>query len=229
MGLFKINCFLEDTVRRLAEATKQVEGDTWELDGKKGVWREVAGQHVFFPSDGSAPVGLPKAVQSDDAKKLAENPGKAKKRFGGARGKLRKAAKGSGGEAVDALEKDGTEEDKDTLEKMDGEEDVSKGATKALAINAMKKLAVVGLGAAILGMFPAILGYAAIYMISQMAVNKVVGALFEEKFSKEDFSRELEAAIEASIDDLADGKVDEKLFDRAIRIGERESEKKANK
>lgn len=227
MTLYRVNRILESTVGRLLEKTSQVDGDVWELDGKKGVWREVSGSPVFFPTDGSAPVGLPKAAQSADAKDLIDNPGERKKRFKEAAGGLKRAVSGSGGDAVSALEDEGTEEDRETVKKMDKGEGVGRSEIKAFAANALKKMMILGLGAALLSAFPAILGYAMIFMVAQAATKKIMSSLFEEKIklSRAGFSKALEDSVKSVIDDLAKGDVDEKLFAQAIKIGERKASK----
>lgn len=59
------------TMLELFEAvSKQVGPDKFEFQGKKGRWRTVKGSELFFPDDGSAPMGMPKAMQAV-AKKVA--------------------------------------------------------------------------------------------------------------------------------------------------------------
>lgn len=53
-----------------AEATvsKRVGPDQYEFQGKKGRWRTVKGNELFFPDDGSAPMGMPPEMRGDDGK-----------------------------------------------------------------------------------------------------------------------------------------------------------------
>jgi len=44
------------------------DGGSVEVDGKKGVWRTVRGHRIFFPDDGSAPTGMPKAMKENSKK-----------------------------------------------------------------------------------------------------------------------------------------------------------------
>jgi hypothetical protein len=43
--------------------SKRVGADKWEFKGKTGHWRTVRGNEIFFPDDGGAPMGMPKAMQ----------------------------------------------------------------------------------------------------------------------------------------------------------------------
>lgn len=47
------------------------------VNGKKGMWRRVANHNVFFPDDGSDPIGLPKPKNK---KQKAKEVKKAKKK-----------------------------------------------------------------------------------------------------------------------------------------------------
>jgi len=62
-----------------------------EVNGKRGVWRRVANHNVFFPDDGSDPVGLPKPKDKKQEKKEIERTKKKvaffNKLFGFLRGK----------------------------------------------------------------------------------------------------------------------------------------------
>lgn len=52
-------------------------GGEYEVNGKKGVWRRVANHNIFFPDDGSDPIGIPKLKDKKQEKKEIE---KAKKK-----------------------------------------------------------------------------------------------------------------------------------------------------
>jgi hypothetical protein len=54
----------------LQEKTWKVGPDRWKTDppNKEGVWRSVQGNAVFFPKDGSEPVGLPDKVKGPGKK-----------------------------------------------------------------------------------------------------------------------------------------------------------------
>jgi len=41
----------------------------WKVDGKEGKWRRVQKHNVFFPDDGSDPIGMPKATRGKGLKK----------------------------------------------------------------------------------------------------------------------------------------------------------------
>lgn len=47
----------------------EVSRDEVEVNGKKGVWRRIANLNIFFPSDGSDPVGIPKPKDKHQEKK----------------------------------------------------------------------------------------------------------------------------------------------------------------
>lgn len=57
---------------RIFEASEEIE-----VNGKMGVWRRVANHNVFFPSDGSPPIGIPKLKSKKQEKREVE---KAKKK-----------------------------------------------------------------------------------------------------------------------------------------------------
>lgn len=58
---------LVHSVARVEEkrSTEKVGDDKWVIkpSGKTGKWRDAANKHVFWPDDGSAPIGLPKSAQ----------------------------------------------------------------------------------------------------------------------------------------------------------------------
>jgi hypothetical protein len=64
MSLSKINDVLGRESVRIAEETM------YTVQGKKGVWRTVRGRHIFFPEDGSAPIGMPKAMRRTVRKRI---------------------------------------------------------------------------------------------------------------------------------------------------------------
>jgi len=63
MELSKINDVLRLASARLSEEA------VYTLNGKKGVWRTVKGNKIFFPKDGSKPTGMPGEMQGKGIKK----------------------------------------------------------------------------------------------------------------------------------------------------------------
>ena len=43
--------------------SKKIGPDKYEFQGKKGHWRTVNGNDIFFPDDNSGPMGMPKAMK----------------------------------------------------------------------------------------------------------------------------------------------------------------------
>jgi hypothetical protein len=61
-------------MRDIFEAvSKRVGPDQFEFQGKKGHWRTVKGNELFFPDDGSSPMGMPGAMKAA-SKKSAKAP-----------------------------------------------------------------------------------------------------------------------------------------------------------
>ena len=53
------------TMRDIFEGiSRRLGTDKFEFKGKKGHWRTVKGNQIFFPDDGSAPMGMPKEMQN---------------------------------------------------------------------------------------------------------------------------------------------------------------------
>lgn len=62
------------TMRELFEAvSKKIGPDQFEFQGKKGHWRTVNGSELFFPDDGSSPLGMPKAMKAASKKAASKN------------------------------------------------------------------------------------------------------------------------------------------------------------
>lgn len=59
----------ESTLRKRLYLSEATNNDEIEVNGKKGVWRRVANLNIFFPSDGSDPVGIPKPKNKNQEKK----------------------------------------------------------------------------------------------------------------------------------------------------------------
>ena len=52
------------TMQDIFEAvSKRIGPDQFEFKGKKGHWRTIKGNQIFFPDDGSEPMGMPKAMK----------------------------------------------------------------------------------------------------------------------------------------------------------------------
>lgn len=51
---------LEDLTEKWNE---KLDHDLWDVDGKEGKWRRVQRHNVFFPNDGSDPIGMPKETR----------------------------------------------------------------------------------------------------------------------------------------------------------------------
>ena len=75
---------LDEAVKRAKKRakSKKVGDDEYELNGKRGRWRNVQGGPVFFPSGGGKPVGLHPSVNRDKTAKGKSEP-KAKSAGGG--------------------------------------------------------------------------------------------------------------------------------------------------
>jgi len=239
MNLKVANTILGEAVRALSEATKQVDKDTWETDGKKGKWREALGRHVFYPDDGSDPIGIPKAAQgggeegeggeeedvgaqATKLEKLKKDKAGRKKAFGGAKEKLDKAANGIGGKALE----DTDEEDEETLDDMENGKASGK-AVGLLASKTVRRALMLGIGAAIGAAFPMLLGYAAMYMLAKMATgivkDKLKIATESVTSKKKEFAQAVEAGIKDSIAKITSGDVDEELFAKAVSFAKRKA------
>jgi hypothetical protein len=236
MNIKSANVLLGRLVQSLAEATKRVDDDTWETDGKKGKWREALGRHVFYPDDGSDPIGIPKAAQgggeggeeddvgkqTTDLEKLKKDKAGRKKAFGGAKEKLDKAANGIGAKATEDMD----DEDEETLDAMDKGKAGDK-AVGLLANKTVRRALMLGIGAAIGTAFPMLLGYAAIYMLAKMATgmvkDKMKVATESATSKKEEFARAVEAGIKDSIAKITSGDVDEELFAKAVSFAKRKA------
>lgn len=58
MKLSEINDVLDEARYKLAKGEK-----LHTVDGKKGVWRTIKGNHIFFPRKGGKPIGMPRAMR----------------------------------------------------------------------------------------------------------------------------------------------------------------------
>jgi hypothetical protein len=234
-GLSEANIILKRMVRSLYEGTKRVDGGKWELDGKVGVWRDVGlNNPVFFPDDGSKPRGMPGELQ----KKMMKGGGhggdgtkEVQRSVKRARKKLTKASAKAAKKATGALGGD----DKEVADKIESGQKVSKKQAKKAVASGVQKAIMLGLGVALLAAFPAALGYAAMYLVGQMAVDKTLGFLgrnlgfSEAKGSSGLFSKSLQQGLEAAIADLAQGNIDEKQYAKALKFAEKKTARKDKK
>jgi len=239
MTLSEVNSILETALFRLSEATKHVEGDKWELDGKQGIWRTVRGRRMFFPDDGSDPVGMPSAMKLAPAKKLmktAKGGGEgaggdlgtetAQKAVSGAREELDDAVGGSGESAIEELE-NGSEEEQEALDKFDRGGSLGGKDRKTLARGGVQAALGLGLGAAIMGALPTLLAFATMYLVATYAVDKVakkLGEIFESKTSRRKrLATAIEGGIKETLADISRGRVDKKALAKAQAFAARKA------
>ena len=55
--------------RRTYPIVEETSDGKVEFKGKQGVWRRVANHNIFFPDDGSDPIGIPKPKDKSQEKK----------------------------------------------------------------------------------------------------------------------------------------------------------------
>jgi hypothetical protein len=230
----------------------------YSVNGKKGVWRTVKGNKIFFPKDGSSAIGMPSAMKTATGKAIMKGiksrakQGKPKAKLtgksapgGGAGGdsdalaspqkvretvsevkdELDQSVGGSGGEALDELEDNGSEEDRESLADLDAGEDIGEGRQRSLASSGVKKAMALGAGAALLSMFPGVLGIGLAFLVGKMAIGAVgrgIARVFEAKStSRERLALAIEDGIKKAIAKVAKGEVDEKAIVQARKYAEK--------
>lgn len=191
----------------------------FKVDGKSGVWRTVADNPVFFPDDGSKPVGIPKALKGEpkDLDEPKEISGKMKQ-MRDSSGRFIKKNKGAGAKGVnETLKKGGkaAQQGADDLEQGKSTPEGKSFLNKAIG-NAIKA----GIGGALLMAFPAVIGYGLMFMMAAGVAKSMKGKLAGAFEAKEDFKKKLGQDIEASIQDVfkdvAAGKIDGKEWKAAL-------------
>lgn len=233
-SLSRANVALSELVVVLDEASKAKKGKKRAkdggdgedvVDGKKGVWRDVSGNPVFFPDDGAKPVGMPKALRGKGASGGGAEGGgggqkaaRVKRKLKSTSKGLKKAVSGSGSAAVEDLKNSGSNEDKEAIDDLENDRDVSKKRMEALAANGVRKAAIIGVGAALAVAFPGLLGIALTLLLVDKAISAVGKKIMgEDKTSKVNkLASDIESSISTALDSIISGDLDEDELMAAI-------------
>jgi hypothetical protein len=260
MELSKINDVLSRAVRDLAEErtyTFQGKKGVWRTvkgskiffpsDGSKptGMPGEMTGKGVEKGSAADKAGAAMPTKKKKVPKKKKSSPAEIKKgkqqlrskagrkqAFGGKKKELDDAATGSGGSAVDEIEKDGSPDEKEALDKLDKGQKLSKGQGQKLLKKGVKAAMLFGVGAMLLSALPAILGYAAAAMIMGHAVKAAgrrMGRAFEERTSpRHRLADAIEGGLKDAIAQVTSGDVDPDELEHAIKYAEKKSRGKGS-
>ena len=231
MSLSAINGILGEVVDFLAEETKRLKGDRWELNGQKGFWRTINGNKIFFPDVGE-PVGMPDEMEKAATGKVkgeGDDAQDVQKSVSADMDKIEGTVSGAGEKAVEEMG-DGSEEEQDALDSFDRGERLNQKQKKTLASGGINAVLALGLGAALMGALPGLLAYATMYLVATTAVDKIVdkiGRIFEDKTSRrKELGLAIEGGVRDALRDIADGKIDLELMSKARLYAEHKAKKK---
>jgi hypothetical protein len=133
-------------------------------------------------------------------------------------GRFIKKNKGSGSKGVNEALKKGGKKAQQGADDLEGGKDTPEA--KSFLNKAIGNAVKIGVGAALLAAFPALIGYGLMFMMAAGAAKSMSKRLRESTESKEDFKAKLGREIEASIQDVfknvAAGKIDKKEWKAAL-------------